>query len=62
MNNSSDEREILRLRNSCRGAALLRPSLPGHKHAHDLVFLSAARNARTQALFTSAFSSLTLFS
>ena len=59
---SSNVREILRLHNSCRDAALLRPSLPGRVHGHNLVFPSLARNvSRASASLLSSLRHPSLF-
>jgi hypothetical protein len=61
MRHSIEVLEIPSDRNPYTGAAPLRPSLPGREHKRDLVFLSPARHACIEALFTSALASFTLF-
>jgi hypothetical protein len=62
MSQSIVTRKISRRSESCTGASLLRPSLPGRQRERGLVFLPSARNDSMEARFTSAFSSITLFS
>jgi hypothetical protein len=42
MPDSIEASQIARCHKPCTGAALLRPSFPGHTHEHDLFFLSSA--------------------